>query len=106
MLELNRVGDVAEGPDALGGGPEMGIGNYVPLAVDLDATPLNFQQVTVGLAPGGHQQLVGYDDGTVGEFQVEGVVVDYLVDRDPKAEVHPIAVDAGQTLAYLLVDAP
>ena len=65
VLELGRVGDVAQGPDPLGRGSQVLIGGYVSVAVYCYTASGHFQAVAVGSSAGRHQKLIRLEDGAV-----------------------------------------
>ena len=78
VLELSWVGYVAKGPDPVGTGTEVFVRGDVPLIVQVDSSPVDLEEVPIGLSTGGHQQLIGLQAGPVGEADVVCAVVGHL----------------------------
>ena len=62
VLELDRVGDVAQGPHPFDAGPAVTVGDHIPGLVYLDARCGRVEGVAVGDAARGHQQRVAPDE--------------------------------------------
>ena len=113
MLELHRIGDVPQGPDAINRRSELFVGRHVSPFVDSDATDGHIGQVAVRGPTGGHQQLVGLELRSVGQCKVEGArlssssrsvgLVSDMGHGRLEEQAHPGAVDLGEATPHICI---
>ena len=103
VLQPDVVGDVADGPDVGHRGPLELVDDDGPVVVEFHPRPVSLEEIAVGFAAGGHQQLVDDDLATVA---VHDDAVGSTLDEGGEVvevEVDPLGEHRGESLGDLSV---